>query len=428
MAISPSSKEHFLDLLRRSRLLEEEKLAGYLESKNGALPEAPRDLARTMVQDGLLTNFQAGQLLAGKSRGFVLGGKYKLLEHLGAGGMGQVYLCEHTAMRRRVAIKVLPLNKAKDPSYLERFYREARAVAALDHPNIVRAHDIDHDESLHFLVMEYVDGTNLQDIVSRHGPLEVTRAAHYLSQAAWGLQHAYEAGLVHRDIKPGNILLDRSGAVKVLDMGLARFFNTDDNLSKKYDETVLGTSDYLAPEQTLASNVDIRADIYSLGATFYFCLTGHTLFEEGTVAQKLIWHQTRQPKPIRSLRPEVPEDLAAVIEKMLAKDPADRFQTPVEVVDAVAPWTAEPIAPPPEDEMPQHCRAALGAGQAEPNLAPGAPGLADPSSPSQTRRAWTVTGHPSPRPGQSPALRRAAGAGIRRAGSTPAPVAGGPGS
>jgi serine/threonine protein kinase len=425
MAMSPSTKEQFLDLLRRSGLIEEGQLHQYLDSKNGALPEAPRDLARTLVQDGLLTNFQAGQLLAGKSRRFVLGGKYKLLEHLGSGGMGSVYLCEHTTMRRRVAIKVLPLNKAKDPSYLERFYREARAVAALDHPNIVRAHDIDHEGSLHFLVMEYVDGTSLQDIVGRHGPLGVNQAAHYLSQSAWGLQHAFEAGLVHRDIKPGNILVDRAGTVKILDMGLARFFNVDDNLSKKYDETVLGTSDYLAPEQTLDSNVDIRADIYSLGATFYFCLTGHTLFEEGTVAQKLIWHQTRQPKPIRSLRPEVPEELAAVIEqRMLAKDPAQRFLTPIEIVDALAPWTAEPIAPPPEEQMPQHCKAAQGTGQGESSPAP-APALTD-SSPSGTRRPWTVAGALSPRPGQSPGVRRAPGTGVRRAGQTPTPLVGAP--
>src|SRR5262249_37250707 len=148
---------------------------------------------------------------------------YKVLERLGAGGMGSVYLCEHTLMRRRVAVKVLPTSgKPEDNSSLERFYREARAVAALDHPNIVRAYDIDHDDKRHFLVMQHVDGPSLQDIVSkRSGPLAVLRACHYIRQAAQGLQHAHEAaGLVHRDIKPGNILVDRNGAVKVLDMGL----------------------------------------------------------------------------------------------------------------------------------------------------------------------------------------------------------------
>src|SRR5207245_5250809 len=153
--------------------------------------------------------------------------------------------------------------------------------------------------------MEDVDGVGLQDIVKKSGPLDLARAAHYISQAALGLQHAHEvAGLVHRDIKPGNIIVDRSGTVKVLDLGLARFFyDEDDLLTKKFDENVLGTADYLAPEQALDSHsVDIRADIYSLGGTFYFCLAGLAPFAEGTVAQKLIWHQTRQPRPIRAVR------------------------------------------------------------------------------------------------------------------------------
>src|SRR5205085_9171406 len=135
-------------------------------------------------------------------------------------------------------------------------------------------------------------------------------------------------------------------------MGLARFSkDEDDNLTAKYDETTLGTADYLAPEQALDSHsVDIRADIYSLGCTFYFCLTGRTPFAEGTVAQKLIWHQTRQPKPVRTLRPDVPEGLAAIIERMMAKDKEERFQTPAEVADALAPWTQTPIPPPPDSE------------------------------------------------------------------------------
>jgi serine/threonine protein kinase len=278
--------------------------------------------------------------------------------------MGSVYLCEHKLMRRRVAVKVLPTAKAEDPASLERFYREARAVAALDHPNIVRAYDIDQDEKLHFLVMEYVDGASLQEIVKKTGrPLDVARAAHYMRQAALGLQHAHEtAGLVHRDIKPGNILVDRTGGVKILDMGLARFFHDEEDiLTRKYDENILGTADYLAPEQALDSHtVDIRADIYSLGATFYFCLTGRPPFNEGTVAQKLIWHQTRRPRPIRQIRPEVPEGLAVLIDKMMAKDPAQRPQIPLAIAEALAPWTATPIGPPPGEEMPQMSPAALG--------------------------------------------------------------------
>jgi serine/threonine protein kinase len=353
---SPATVEQFLELARKSGLVAETALAGKLAALREAVTpsESPQEWARALVEGGLLTRFQAEQLLLGKSRGFTLANKYRLLEHLGSGGMGSVYLCEHLAMRRRVAIKVLPVQYAQDPSYLERFYCEARAVAALDHPNIVRAHDIDHDGQLHFLVMEYVDGSSLQDIVDKFGPLEISQAAHYICQAAEGLEHASKAGVVHRDIKPGNLLVDRTGTVKVLDMGLARYFHDDANISEKFDETVLGTSDYLAPEQTVDSNVDARADIYSLGATFYFCLTGKTLFGEGTTAQKLIWHQTRQPRPIRGLRPDVPDRLAVLIEqKMLAKEPAQRFQTAAEICKALAPWTSTPLLRPPEEQMPQ---------------------------------------------------------------------------
>jgi serine/threonine protein kinase len=361
---APTTTDDFLELVRKSGVVDDKRLGAYLSRARaaGPLPPEPAKFAGLLVRDGILTHFQAEQVLQGKWRRFTIG-KYKVLERLGAGGMGSVYLCEHKLMRRRVAVKVLPTAKADDPSSLERFYREARAVAALDHPNIVRAYDIDQDDKLHFLVMEYVDGSSLQDIIKKAGPMDVTRAAHYMRQSALGLQHAHEsAGLVHRDIKPGNILVDRGGVVKILDMGLARFFHDEDDiLTKKYDENVLGTADYLAPEQALDSHgVDIRADIYSLGATFYYCLTGRTPFTEGTVAQKLIWHQTRQPKPIKQTRAEVPDELSALIERMMAKDPAQRPQTPLEVAEALAPFTQTAIAPPPDDEMPHLSPAALG--------------------------------------------------------------------
>jgi serine/threonine protein kinase len=364
---APATADELLDLVRRSGVADEAKLKSHLQSlsaKSG-LPQDPQKLAGVLVRDGLLTYFQAEQLLQGKYKRFTIG-KYKVLEKLGAGGMAQVFLCEHKLMRRRVAIKVLPAAKADDASSRERFYREARAVAAVDHPNIVRAYDIDQDENLHFLVMEYVDGTNLQDLVKKFGPLDVARACHYVYAAAVGLQHAHEMGLVHRDVKPGNILLDRAGVIKVLDLGLARFFHDEDDvLTKKYDENVLGTADYLAPEQARESHtVDIRADIYALGATFYYLLTGSTLYPEGSVAQKLLWHQTRPPRPIRSLRPEVPEDVAAVADRMMAKDPADRYQTPAEVMAALADRVAAPIPPPPEREMPLVSPAAAGRGPA----------------------------------------------------------------
>jgi serine/threonine protein kinase len=356
--------DQFVDALRKSNLLDEKRLEAFLQASSPNVPTTPREMAQQLVRQGLVTHFQASQLLVGKWKGFMLaGGKYKLLEKLGAGGMGQVVLCEHVRMKRLVALKVLPTDKLRDDqSALERFDREARASAALDHPNIVRAHDIDTDPNtkLHFLVMEYVDGSSLQDVIKKHGPLDLDRACHYIAEAAEGLQHAHEAGWVHRDIKPGNLLLERTGTVKILDMGLARLFADDsDNLTQKFEKNaVLGTADYLAPEQaTNSSDVDIRADIYSLGATFYFLLAGKPPFEDGTVTQKLIWHQTRPPKSIREERVDVPKEIEAIINKMMAKKPMHRYQEPAAIVQALRPWTQQRIEPPADEEMPRLCAA-----------------------------------------------------------------------
>jgi serine/threonine protein kinase len=314
-----------------------------------------------LVREGLLTFFQAKQLKIGRYKRFTIGSKYRLLELIGAGGMGAVYLCEHMLMRRLVALKVLPVEKLDDQSNLERFYREARAVAALDHPNIVRAYDIDQYDKLHFLVMEYVDGTSLQEIVARYALekklYDPVRAGHYIAQAAVGMQHAHELGMVHRDIKPGNLLLDRTGVIKVLDMGLARFFNKPtDSVTEKYDDKcVLGTADYLAPEQAVSNVVDVRADIYSLGGTLYFMLTGQTPFPDGTIAAKLVAHQTREPRPVESFRPDVPPGLVEVLQKMMAKNAEDRYAEPIEVAEALAEWADRPLPPPPEREMPTLC-------------------------------------------------------------------------
>ena len=353
---APTTVDGFLELGFKSGLLEKESVQTWRTSwdRAGIAPQTPKELADELIKQGLLTHFQAEKLIAGRWRGFVIADKYRLLERLGAGGMGAVYLCEHIRMGRKVALKILPLQQAEDPASLARFYREARAVARLDHPNIVRAHDIDNDDKLHFIVLEFVDGCNLHDFIRRNGTLDPARAAHYLRQAALGLQHAHEAGLVHRDIKPGNLLLDRQGIVKILDMGLARFFHEDSPAFIKEYEVgyIIGTGDYIAPEQIVDSRVDIRADIYSLGGTMYYLLTGKSPFQEGTNAQKIIWHQVRHPKSLRAMRPDVPEALVQVFEKIVAKEPAKRFQTPIELAQALEPFTREPIALPTLEEMP----------------------------------------------------------------------------
>lgn len=363
----PVSSEQFLELTRKSGLVEPARLQTYLVERP-RLPTTASDLAAAFVAAGLITNFQSEQLLLGKWRGFTLG-KFKILERIGAGGMGSVYLCEHQKMKHRVAVKVLPIAKAADPAAMGRFQREARAAGVLDHPNLVRAYDIDQEGELHYLVMDYVDGVNLQHLVARTtGPLPIVRACNYIAQAALGLQAIFESGLIHRDIKPANLLLDRNGVVKILDLGLARFFEDNvDNLTVKFDDNnVLGTADYLSPEQAVDSHVvDIRTDIYSLGGTFYFLLTGRPLFPDGKIAQKLVWHQKRDPKPIKELRPDLPAELVAVIDKMLAKKPAERFDTPNAVLDALAPWVHAAIDAPTEEEIPPLCPAARATGSGE---------------------------------------------------------------
>lgn len=306
-----------------------------------------RNIAQALIQRQVLTEWQAEKLLQGRHKGFLLG-RYKLLNLLGAGEMSAVYLAEHTLLERRCAIKVLPGNKVRDTSYLGRFHREARAVAALDHPNIVRAYDVDQQTDggaeIHFLVMEYVAGRSLEKLVADQGPLSLVEAADYIRQAATGLQHAHLAGLVHRDIKPGNLLCDLRGTVKILDLGLARFFKAEEeeSLTIKHDEKVLGTADYLAPEQAIDSHkVDSRADIYSLGCTFYFALTGHPPFTDGTLVQRLLAHQTRTPKPIQKIRPDVPTALVAILDKMMAKQAAARYQTAEELALALTHWLME---------------------------------------------------------------------------------------
>ncbi len=337
--------DSFLAGVRQSGLVDETRLDETLRSLRavGELAEA-EPIAEALIERRLLTRWQADKLLQGKFKGFVLG-RYRLLELLGRGEMSTVYLAEHVRMKRRCAIKVLPASKARDTSYLGRFLREAEAVAALDHPNIVRAYDVDMEleagTEIHFLAMEYVEGKDLEKLLAEREQFTLVEAAEFIRQAAEGLAHAHENGLIHRDIKPGNLLIDGKGTVKLLDLGLARFFRADEveSLTIKHDEKVLGTADYLAPEQAVDSHaVDERADVYSLGCTFYFTLAGHPPFTEGTLVQRLLAHQTKPPPPISRLRPDVPPALEAILHKMLQKRKEDRYQSAREVADALAHW------------------------------------------------------------------------------------------
>lgn len=339
--MSKAMTQSFLDLVKRSQLVEEDQLSKFQEDyrqRHGELPERQDAVAAALVEDRLITEWQADKLLAGKHRGFILG-KYKLLGQIGKGGMSTVYLAEHILMRAQRAIKVLPRNRVEDPAYLERFRIEACAAAKLDDANIVRAYDIDQEGDTHFLVMEYVSGQDLHLLVKEQGPLDFYAAADYIAQAARGLAHAHEMGLIHRDIKPANCLLDDQKVVKLLDMGLARITDDEASLTLDNSENVLGTADYLAPEQALNSHTaDARSDIYSLGCTLYFLLTGHPPFAEGSISQRLMKHQTENPPSILKERPDVPPSLLHICEKMMAKSPDDRYPTAQDVGERLTGW------------------------------------------------------------------------------------------
>jgi len=335
----PRTGDAVLALVRRAEIADDDVLDGFL-TQSGPIPPTASDTATRLVQAGILTPFQARLILQGKHRGFKLG-PYRILNQIGAGGMGQVFLAEHAALRRRVAIKVLPLKQALDPAGVERFYQEARAAAALDHPNIVHAYDVACDRGTHFLVLEYIDGETLDRRLAATGQLSVGEAVGCAVQAAAGLQHAHEKGVAHRDIKPANLLLGRDGIVKILDLGLAQFFEDSGTRLHRGSGEIMGTTDYVAPEQLLGAETDHRADIYNLGATLYHLLTGQPPFT-GTTAAKMVAHHLAAVPPAHDVCPDVPEDLSAVVERMLAKDPAERFQTAAEVVQALMPFVNIP--------------------------------------------------------------------------------------
>jgi hypothetical protein len=332
------SAEAFLSALEKSGLFEPAALAAILRQQRGLAGRGAEQAAEYFLRRGLLTEFQARQLLAGRYRSLILS-RYKILRPLGKGGMGAVFLAEHAVMRRQVAVKILPPDRAKNTVDLERFYREGRAAARLDHPNIVHVFDIAEAGGVHFMVMEYVPGVTLQEMMDSEGALPVSRAADYVAQAAVGLQHAHEAGIVHRDVKPANLILDTQGVLKILDMGLARSFEGDsDGLTQKFDpNTMVGTPDYISPEQALNRKFDPRSDVYSLGGTLFALLTGRVPFQGSTV-QKLMQHQVAAPPVPSAVHKGVPPELDAVVVRMMAKEPERRYQTAAEVVAALGPW------------------------------------------------------------------------------------------
>jgi formylglycine-generating enzyme required for sulfatase activity/tRNA A-37 threonylcarbamoyl transferase component Bud32 len=330
-----ASTTSLLDALRQHWLLDVKQLED-LKAIQRSYPD-PKAFARKLIQQGWLTLYQANQLLNGKGQELVLG-SYILLDRLGEGGMGQVFKARHRNLGRITAIKLIRKESLHDPHISKRFQREVQAAAQLNHPNIVHAYDADEVRGALLLAMEYIEGAqDLAQVVKKRGPLPVGTACEYIRQAALGLQHAYERGMVHRDIKPANLLLTADGhLVKLLDMGLARldYISTDGDKSSTMTQEglIMGTLDYIAPEQAVDSHtVDIRADLYSLGCTFYYLLAGRVPFPGGAMTEKLIKHQLHEPQPLATFRAEVPAKVVAVVRKLMAKNPGDRYQTPADV-------------------------------------------------------------------------------------------------
>ncbi len=327
--------QEFIEVLRKSQLLTPSQLA-QAEAAAGEF-DAPSVIARRLVKQELITRWQAGQLLAGRSTFYL--GKYRLIDLLGRGGMGSVFLGRHVTMNRPVALKVIARQLCQDQRALDRFLAEARAIAALDSPNIVQAYSVDCEGERYYIVMEYVEGYDLQRLVEEEGPLEYHRAADYIRQAAEGLSHAHQRQMVHCDIKPSNLLVNSQGVVKILDLGLARLTHTGQPDHRKTEERVLGSVDYLAPEQAVESpDLDGRADVYSLGCTLYFLLTGQPPYPRGTLSERILQHQTAERPDPRRLRANIPAELAAICRKMMAKAIQDRHRAANEVAQALIDW------------------------------------------------------------------------------------------
>jgi serine/threonine protein kinase len=338
----PQQRSKFKETALASELVSEEQIRQAInlivkgKSRDSATEVSEKKLAQKLVEMNVISAYQADQLLTGRTKLNL--GPYIITDWIGQGGMGQVFKAIHEMLGRESAVKVLPLHKTT-PEAIENFRREIRAQAQLNHSNLVQAFDAGEDGNVHYLVVEYVPGTDLRRLVRSKGKLSVQQAANIIKQSAEGLAHAHESKLIHRDIKPGNILVTPDGVAKLSDLGLAFYLNdpNDPRAGK-----IVGTADYLSPEQIRTpTNITSASDIYSLGCTLYYAVTGKVPFPGGTPKSKARRHLEETPWHPRRFNEEVSDDFVDLIGDMMEKDPKERIQTATEVAERLAPWAAD---------------------------------------------------------------------------------------
>jgi serine/threonine-protein kinase len=332
----PGSPPDLLAVIRRSGVLNDRQFEEVCTKvTRGEYPRDSSTLAACLVAEQFLTEFQASRLLRNKTTRFVIG-PYVILDRLGEGSKGRVFKAQHKLMGRLVALKIIAPHLASRSSSIARFHREIRLLGRLDHPNVVRAFDADQIGEHFYLVMEYVAGLDLERLLEDRGTLSPSEVATFMAQAALGLGHAHDRGIVHRDIKPTNLILSDEGQVKVLDLGLGALIESDSQTSfATAAGHSVGTLRYMSPEQARAGEVDGRSDLFSLGCTMYYLLSGQAAFPGETVVECLKRRAIGHPIPITDLRPDLPPRLVEVLDKLMANRPEDRFQRAAAAAEAL---------------------------------------------------------------------------------------------
>lgn len=334
----PKLNTPFLNAVRKSGLLTPDDLIGVIAASDIDPAANPVQIAALLVRKKLLTKFQAMQLLNGRTQGFVLD-QYKILDGIRQDRIGMVFVAENGDTGKKVSLKVLPTDRVSDPTILKAFLHEARAAAKVDHPSVARVLDIGFWQGTNFVVTEFVPGSTLDKIVAEKGPLAPHVAAQLIAQAAVGLFAAHERGLIHRDVKPGNLAMMPDRRVKLIDLGLTHMLEnpwqsvTKRISTKEYADEIA----HIAPEQAWGCEIDARSDVYSLGSTFYYLLTGQVPFP-GLAPEMMAQRQIRGVPSARILRPSVPAEIDAIVRKMGEKNPHERYATAREVLLAMQAW------------------------------------------------------------------------------------------